>query len=240
VEDDNAQVSLLTGAAAARMMLDAGVGILRTMPPATDEALARLARQAHALGIAWADGEEYATVLARLDLASPRAAAFLTAAVQLFRGAAWEPFDVAGGLPVPEQTRHGALGVPYAHVTAPLRRLVDRYGTEVCLAHCAGRGVPGWVRGALPALGGEMETGVHRGSRVDRACLEAVEAAVLAPHIGETFEGVGLSADTVQLADPAVVARCSGDVAVGRRQRIRLVSATPETGARFAIERKKS
>jgi exoribonuclease R len=240
VEDDNAQVSLLTGAAAARMMLEAGVGVLRTMPPASDEALTRLAHQAHALGIAWADGEEYATILARLDLAAPRTAAFLTAAVHLFRGAAWEAFDVAAGLPVPAQTRHGALGVPYAHVTAPLRRLVDRYGTEVCLAHCAGREVPGWVRDALPALGGEMDTGVHRGSRVDRACLEVVEAAVLAPHIGEVFEGIGLDADTVQLADPAVVARCSGDVAVGRRQRVRLVSAAPDTGARFAIERKTS
>lgn len=237
VEDDNAQVSLLTGSAAARMMLDAGVGVLRTMPPASDEALHRLARQAHGLGIAWEEGEAYADVLARLDLASPRAAAFLTAAVHLFRGAAWVPFDVAGGLPEPEQTRHGALGGPYAHVTAPLRRLVDRYGTEVCLAHCAGREVPRWVRDAMPTLGAEMEAGVRRGSRVDRACLEAVEAAVLAPHVGEAFEGVGLDEDTVQLADPAVVARCSGGVAVGKRQRVRLISATMEAGARFAVDK---
>ena len=34
VEDWNAQISLLTGMAAAGMMLEAGVGILRTLPPA--------------------------------------------------------------------------------------------------------------------------------------------------------------------------------------------------------------
>ena len=37
---------------------------------------------------------------------------------------------------------------PYAHVTAPLRRLVDRFGTEVCLALAAGQepAAPGCAR----------------------------------------------------------------------------------------------
>jgi hypothetical protein len=78
-----------------------------------------------------------------------------------------------------------------------------------------------------------METGVRRGSRIDRACVDAVEAAVLAPHVGEMFEGVGLDATTVQLSAPAVVARCSGTVTVGRRQRVRLVSADATTGPKF-------
>ena len=46
LEDDNAQVSLLTGEAAARIMLEAGVGVLRTMPPAQP----RGSRQAAAPG----------------------------------------------------------------------------------------------------------------------------------------------------------------------------------------------
>lgn len=233
IEDDNAQVSLLTGMAAARLMLEAGVGVLRTMPPATDEAMARLRRQAAAIGLDWGESEPYAALLARLDPTSARGAAFLTAAVTLFRGARWEPFDAAAGLPVPSQTLHGALAAPYAHVTAPLRRLVDRYGTEVCLAHAAGRPVPGWVRQALPHLGEAMATGVRRGSRVDRACVEAVESAVLAPHLGRVFDGVGLDEDTVQLSEPAVVAHCGGDVAVGRPQRARLVSADLAQGPRF-------
>ncbi len=46
VEGWNAQVSLLTGAVAARVMLDAGVGVLRTLPPADDRDVARLRRTA--------------------------------------------------------------------------------------------------------------------------------------------------------------------------------------------------
>jgi hypothetical protein len=52
-EDHNAQVSLLTGMAAARLMLDAGTGILRGQPPPDERSLARLRRQARALGIDW-------------------------------------------------------------------------------------------------------------------------------------------------------------------------------------------
>ncbi len=235
IEDDNAQVSLLTGSAAARLMLEAGVGVLRTMPPASDASLQRLRNQAVALGVAWSADESYARVLTTLDAASPRGAAFLSAAVSLFRGAAWQPFDVASGMPVPVPVTHGALGAPYAHVTAPLRRLVDRYGTEVCLAHTEGRQIPDWVAEALPRLGAAMETGVRRGNRVDRACVDAVEAAVLAPHIGEMFEGVGLDTDTVQLSNPAVVAKCLGTVTVGRRQRVQLISADASTGPKFEV-----
>ena len=233
LEDDNAQVSLLTGEAAARIMLAAGVGVLRTMPPAQPQALDRLRRQALALGVDWPSGKGYAEVLASLDVGSPKAAAFLAQATRLFRGASWQPFDVPG-LPVPAQRDHGALARPYAHVTAPLRRLVDRYGTEVCLAHCAGVPVPQWVHAALPTLGDAITAGVRRGAAVGRECVDAVEAAVLAPHVGALFEGVGLDERTVQLADPAVVASCTGAIKVGERQRVRLVSADAGR-AQFAV-----
>ena len=235
IEDDNAQISLLTGMAAAELMLAAGVGVLRTMPPATDEAMRRLRRQALALGVQWPDGESYQDVLTHVDSASSQGAAFLTAAVTLFRGASWVPFDVEAGMPLPELVTHGALGAPYAHVTAPLRRLVDRYGTEVCLAHAAGRPIPGWVTAALPGIGQTMVAGVRRGSRVDRACIDVVEAAVLGPHVGEEFDAVGLDEDTVQLAEPAVVARCTGEIPVGDRVRVRLVSADIVKGVRFEV-----
>jgi len=35
VEDWNAEISLLTGMSAARIMLDGGIGLLRTLPPAS-------------------------------------------------------------------------------------------------------------------------------------------------------------------------------------------------------------
>ncbi len=236
VEDDNAQISLLTGEAAARLMLDGGAGILRTMPPAEDRAVRRLRHQARALGIAWRDGETYADCLARLDTTTPAAAAFLAEATTLFRGARWEPFDDAEpSLPRPSTLTHGALGVPYAHVTAPLRRLADRYATEACLAHAGRTPLPEWVAKALPAIGEEMEHGTHAARDVDRACINAVEAAVLEPYVGQDFDGVGLDDRTVQLASPAVVARCEGGVDAGKDQTVRLIEAKMESGPVFRV-----
>src|SRR5690606_25597349 len=50
VEDWNEQISLLTGMAAAHLMVEHGVGLLRTLPEADPRDLARLHRTAHALG----------------------------------------------------------------------------------------------------------------------------------------------------------------------------------------------
>jgi exoribonuclease R len=236
IEEDNAQISLLTGEAGARLMLDGGLGILRTMPPADPRALTRLRRQARALRITWPENESYAAVIKRLDRSAPSTAAFFAHATSLFRGAAWSPFDDADpGLPRPENLVHGALGVPYAHVTAPLRRLADRYATEICLAVAAGRSIPEWVHEALPRIAAEMARGDHVARKVDRECIDAVEAAALEPRVGEIFEGVGLDEYTVQLADPAVLARCGGAVKVGEEQQVRLVSAHYDKGPFFQV-----
>ncbi len=225
IEEHNAQISLLTGMTAARMMLEVGVGVLRTMPAADAEDLRRLRRRALALGVAWPDGAAYVDVLAAVDRRRPEVAAFLTAAVGLFRGAAWQPFD---GTP-PADVVHGAVAAPYAHVTAPLRRLVDRYGTEVCLAAQDGVEPPAWVTEGLVGLGEAMATGARRAAAVDRACTDLVEAAVLAPHVGEEFDGVALDARTVQLTQPAVVARTvEDDLPPGRTVRVRVDAADPD------------
>jgi exoribonuclease R len=234
VEGHNAQISLLTGVVAARMMLDAGVGVLRTMPPADAESLERLRRQARALGVPWPDGADYGDVLATVDHSRPETGAFLAEATGLFRGAAWTTFD---GAP-PAALEHAAIAAPYAHVTAPLRRLVDRYGLEVCLAASAGRPVPGWVLDALPTLGAEMAAGARRGSAVDRACTDLVEAAVLAPRVGEVMDAVAITEESVQLTDPAVVARCDGaPLPAGEAVRVRLAEADLDTRTvRFTYE----
>lgn len=226
IEDHNAQISLMTGMAAAALMLEAGVGVLRTMPTAGPDDLARLRRQALGLGVEWPEDRTYGDVLASLDHREPAAAAFLTAATSLFRGAAWTPFQ---GTP-PADDRHGAIAAPYAHVTAPLRRLVDRYGLEICLAAHAGTAVPEWVLVALPTLGTDMATGSARSSAVDRACTDLVEAAVLAAHVGRTFEGVALDDRTVQLHEPAVVARTEdSDLPEGEHVTVRLTVADVRT-----------
>ncbi len=226
IEDHNAQISLMTGMAAAALMISARVGVLRTMPAAEDRALARLRHQARALGVPWPREKGYGEVLASLDRDLPETAAFLAAATALFRGAAWTSFE---GEP-PAGREHGAIAAPYAHVTAPLRRLVDRYGLEICLAAHAGSPVPEWVLAALPAIGAEMSEGARRTNAVDRACTDLVEAAVLSSHVGASFDGVALDERTVQLNDPAVVARTEGaELPEGERVTVRLISADVAT-----------
>lgn len=104
VEGWNAQVSLLTGTAAARLMLEGGVGLLRTMPPPDPEAVASLRRSSLALGLAWPDGAWCAEVVSALDPHQPAAAALLVLATRLLRGAGYTAFD---GAP-PELVTHSA------------------------------------------------------------------------------------------------------------------------------------
>ena len=226
VEGWNAQISLLTGMAAARLMLDAGVGVLRTLPPPDPATIESLRRSALALDVGWAAGRRYAEVMSSLDATVPAHAALLELATRLFRGAGYVAFD---GSP-PVQPEHSAVAAPYAHATAPLRRLVDRYVGEVCLAVSAKTPVPAWVRAALPSLPEEMAAADHRSRALDHAVVNLMEAAVLAGAVGTTYDAVVVESDRnggeVQLRDPAVRARCAGKrLPLGHEVRVRLAEA---------------
>ncbi len=234
VEEHNAQISLLTGMAAAGLMLDGGVGLLRTMPAPRTDAVAKLRAAARSLGVPWPDGASVGAVVAGADPASPRGAAFLDQAAELLRGAGYTAFDGAA----PEETGHGGVGAPYAHVTAPLRRLADRYATEACLAVHEGRPVPEWVRDALPKLPEAMATTDRVASAADRGAVSLAEAVLLSHRVGEVFDVGVLDVDdnpkkkpggTVALDDPAVLARCVGDLPLGERIAARLTVADPAT-----------
>jgi exoribonuclease R len=210
VERWNAQISLLTGACAARLMLDGGVGLLRTLPAPRPADVAALRRLAPALGVPWPDGAEPGDVISALDGATPGQAAFLEHAAVLLRGAAYTPFD---GTP-PADPLHHAVGMPYAHVTAPIRRLVDRFGSEVCVALAAGAPVPDWARAALPELPALMTGGGRLAGSLERAVVDATEAWLLTGQEGRDFPAVvvdaGKDKGTIVLAEPAVRASCAG------------------------------
>lgn len=191
VERWNAQISLLTGFAAASLMIGAKVGLLRTLPTPDPRDVERLRRTAKALGIVWADDVDYPAFIRGLDPENPKHAAMTVASTRLLRGSGYAGFDGE----VPEQSLHAALASEYAHVTAPLRRLVDRYAGEICLALCAGESVPQWVLDALPELPKTMQRSGQRARTYERAILDLVEAGVLASRVGEEFEAVVLSVD---------------------------------------------
>jgi exoribonuclease R len=238
VERHNAQLSLLTGMAAAGLMLGAGVGLLRTLPPPDARAIARLRRAAAGLGVAWPADAPLGDVLRGIDAGAPAGAAFLEEATELLRGAGYSPFD---GAP-PQQPVHGALAAPYAHVTAPLRRLADRATTEVCLAAAAGAEPPEWARAALGGLPEAMAAASRRAGALERACVDLLEALLLRDRVGERFAATVVEADsdrpraTVTIAEPPVRARCDGErLALGAVVDARLVEADPvQRRVRFA------
>ncbi len=222
IEDWNAQISLMTGMAAAQIMLDGGVGILRTMPSPSPAEVETFRLRATALGVPWPTGVRYGDFLRGLDRHDPAHLALMHAATSLFRGAGYTPFD---GEPPPKRD-HAALAAPYAHVTAPLRRLVDRFALVTCASLCAQKPVPEWVREGLPTLPEVLRASGRRGSAVARACTDAVEAAVLEPFVGKDFDASVVEERedrvTVQITEPAVLARASGKAPAGQRVVVRL------------------
>ena len=233
VEAWNAQISLLTGMAAARIMLDGGVGVLRTLPEADPRDVDRLRRVARALGAPWPEDVRYPDFIRSLDPAVPVHAAVIDAATTLLRGAGYTAFGGPSGAPPGGEVRHAAIAAPYAHATAPLRRLVDRFVGEACVALAAGTEVPEWVGTALADLPDEMGDAVRRAGSYERACLDLVEAALLESRVGERFGGVVVEVDgergrgEVHLDDPAVRARVDGPaLPLGDRVEVRLAEAS--------------
>ncbi|WP_081744657.1 RNB domain-containing ribonuclease [Arthrobacter sp. H14] len=226
VENWNAQISLLTGMAAAELMLHGNVGILRTMPPPQADAVSEYRQQTKALGNPWPEDIPYGEYLRSLDTSDPKQLALMFAAASLFRGAGYTPFDGAA----PPESVQAAVAAPYAHATAPLRRLVDRFVLPICEAIANNKKIPEWARQALPELPSLMASSDQLTSRVERESLNAVEAAVMSSFVGDVFDAVVIStrngtSGTIQIKEPPVTARCEGKLTTGTTIRAELVSA---------------
>jgi exoribonuclease R len=201
IEEWNAQISLMTGMAAADLMLDARIGLLRTVPPPEPDRLEQLRLTARALRVE---------------------------STGLLRGSGYVAFD---GDP-PKDPVHSPLASTYTHTTAPLRRLVDRYVGETCVALSAGTEVPQWARAELPALPEAMASSAGRAGQYEAGTVSIIEAALLAGRIGETFDAIVVKVEEkrgralVAIREPAVTARCRGDdLPLGGRILVRLVEA---------------
>lgn len=233
VEQDGAQVSLLTGMAAAEVMRAGRIGIQRTLPPADDRAMATLRATATALQIEWPEELGFHDLVRRLDPEKPTHAAFLDESTVTFRGAGYRAFDGSR----PTDAVHAGIAANYAHVTAPLRRLVDRYGLETCLALVTEHPVPDWVTDELYALPERMARATQRANNYQRAVVDVIEAALVTDRVGEVFDATVVDADdagdagTVMIARPAVRARVTGDhVKLGQVVRVRVTSVDVAAG----------
>jgi VacB/RNase II family 3'-5' exoribonuclease len=228
-EEWNEQVSLLTGHAAALLMLQAKVGLVRVMGPPDADALAAFRRAAGAMGFRWPRETSYPDFVRSLDLAHPCITPLLWQARRVNRGADYLAFDGE----VPADPLHHALAMPYAHATAPLRRLCDRYVLDLLVQLSGGARPSAEETGTLGRLPAVMDEAERRESRFERRAVDIAEAWVLRERVGEGFAATVLGARggdvEVQIEDPPV--RAIADLAGG--------GAKPQSGdgVRVRLER---
>ncbi len=226
VEDWNAQISLMTGMAAAKMMLDGDVGILRTMPPPDEERLDRFRRQVAALGLPWPSGRALRRLPPQPGPGQPQAPGG----------------DPRGGESVPGRRVHavrrrtarehragrGCRTVRAHHrAPAPPRRPLRARHLRSAQHRCA-RCRSGCAT-ALPELPHDMASSDGKANQLEKFSLDAIEAALLSSRVGEEFDAVVIQTKThggvIQLTDPVVTADMEGSARPGDRVLAELVQA---------------
>jgi exoribonuclease R len=225
-ERDNAAMSLAANMAVADAMLAAGTGLFRVMEEPDAHAVARLRQTARALDLDWPADMTLDAFEQRLNPVQPRASAFMLAIRRATDGASYRPFDPG------EKPWHAAMAATYAHATAPLRRLADRYVLRAVLAVANGQVVPAAVTEAFARLPDVMAKSAARDGQIERAVIDLAEAALLANCEGQVFDAVVTDMAEndirIQLCDQPVVARVSArHVLPGERIVVRLDMADP-------------
>jgi len=223
-ERNNAALSLATNMAVADALQAAGTGLFRVMAPPDARAELRLRGTAKAFALDWPQSEDLRSFERRLDPGEPRAAAFLLAVRRAGNGAGYVPWQ-AGVTPW-----HVAMAATYAHATAPLRRLADRYVVRAALAVANGEPVPAVVSDAFMRLPAAMAKAEARAGQIERAVIDLAETAMLSGREGEVFDAVvtdlGEQGARIQLCELPVVARVAAHgVVPGARIRVGLDEA---------------
>jgi len=228
-EEQNAALSLATNLAVADALLAAKTGVFRVMPEVDEHRLGRLRNAAHAFGLEWANGITLAEFVRSLPHDDPRTSAFLLAVRRASGGASYEVYREG------RRPWHAAVAATYAHATAPLRRLQDRYVIEAALAVGNGRPIPDEIAGALDSLPKAMARGEQRANRAERQALDLAEAVVLAGREGQVLPAVVLDEGDwgveFQIADPAVIGRVHAHrIDPGDEIRVRVVKVDVVAG----------
>ncbi len=225
-ERSNAAMSLATNLAVADMLLAAKTGLFRVMAEPDERSQNRLRHTAEAFGLSWPKQATLEQFERLLDPADLREAAFMLAIRRAGNGASYEPYK-PGAIPW-----HAAMAATYCHMTAPLRRLADRYVIRAALAVANGQPVPAEVEAAFQRLGPVMDKAQARSSQIERAVVDLAEAAMLVGREGEDFDAVvtdlGETGARIQLCELPIVARTTARrVQPGTRIVVRLESADP-------------
>ena len=226
-EDRNAALSLACNLAVADALQAHHTGLFRVMAGPDERAVRRLRFTARALGIVWPAAQSLTELERGLDAADPKQAAFMAAIRRAGAGAAYVPYR-EGAAPW-----HAALAATYAHATAPLRRLADRYVVQATLAIANGKPVPDTVTDAFARLPAVMARADARGSQIERAVIDLAETVLLQDRVGESFAAVVTDLDErgarIQLNGLPIVARVAAhQVEPGDTLRVKLTDADPD------------
>ena len=225
-EDHNAQVSLLTGMAAA-----AADAARRDRHPAHPAAARRAragracAARPHALGVAVAARDVLSGLRPQPRSGAARRTPRSCTRRRASAAAPATPRSTASRRAEPSTSRSPA---PYAHATAPLRRLQDRYVSECCLA--ASRGHPDPRTGSAPGsprCPTAMAAAGRRAATVERGVVDLVEAvAALRPRGRALRRRSSSTRSSCSCAEPAVRGKLDGDApAPGNEVTVRLERA---------------
>ena len=151
------------------------------------------------------------------------------------RGAGYEAFSE----PLEVLPPHSAIALPYAHCTAPLRRLADRYVLDLLVTLEKG-GMPSPEEVArLQQLPAAMDEAGRRSGRLERRVLDIAEAWELRERIGASFGALVLDARDdefeAQLEEVPVRARVplpagASPLELGQEVEVRLVAVELEEG----------
>lgn len=225
-EEQNATLSLASNVAIAAALLAARTGLFRIMPEPDEKAIQRLRQTARALGLSWPEMESLVQFEKTLDPADSSHAAFMLAVRRASGGASYVPYR-EGVVPW-----HAPMAATYAHATAPLRRLADRYVVRAALAVANGQPVPPEVSAAFEQLPAVMARADGRDGQIDRSVIDLAETLMLQGSEGTSFDAVVTDADEhglrIQLCDLPVVARVRGPgERPGDNIRVRLTSTDP-------------
>ena len=226
-EDRNAALSLATNLAVADAMLAHHTGLFRVMAPPDEHAIRRLRFTAHAFGLAWPKEETLGQFQKGLRADDPRQAAFMLAVRRAGAGAAYAPYQ-PGVVPW-----HVAMAATYAHATAPLRRLADRYVVRAALAIANGLPVPDGVSQAFAKLPPVMARADTLSGQIERAVVDLAEAVMLKGCEGRVYPAIVTDVDErgarMQLKEQPVVARVEAHkVQPGDAISVRLLTTDPE------------
>ena len=207
-EQQNAAMSLAANLAVADVLLEHRTGLFRVMAEPDERSAWRLRHTAKALGLVWPRHVTLKQFEDGLDSTDPRHAAFMTAVRRSGPGASYAAYQ-PGVVPW-----HSAMAATYAHATAPLRRLADRYVIEAALQIANGQAVSNELNLAFERLPAVMAKAEGKAGQVERAVLDLAEAAILEGREGARFDAVVTDVDErgtrIQLSDPAVVSRLDG------------------------------